>query len=138
MYLFKDEFTFNVGIGFNLANSEPTLSFNDLLKKQGISPLEAESYFANFFNCLENFLEMLDTDQGIEDVLKLYHHYWLHTGQKVSVINANNDKVCGNVKCIDEFGFLVVKLQDGQEVSVQPGSNSFDMMQGLIMPKRST
>jgi len=135
--ILRDEFTFNVGIGFNLDNSQPTLSFNDLLKKQGISPLEVEIYFANFYNCLEKFLDMIDTDQGIKDILKLYHHYWLHQDQKVSVINENNDKVSGSVKCIDDFGFLVVKLQDGQEVSVQPGSNSFDMMQGLIMPKKS-
>ena len=42
--IFQDEMTFNIGIGFNLANSEPTLSFNDLLKKQGLSPID-KGYF---------------------------------------------------------------------------------------------
>ena len=41
--IFQDEMTFNIGIGFNLANSEPTLSFNDLLKKQGLAPLDPET-----------------------------------------------------------------------------------------------
>ena len=137
LFPFQEEITFNVGIGFNLANSQPTLSFNDLLKKQGIPPLEPETYFARFFNCLERFLDMLETEDGKKDILQLYHQYWLHEDQKVSVINENNEKTCGIVKCIDEFGFIMVELPNGKQVSLQPGDNSFDMMQGLIMPKKT-
>ena len=85
--------TFNIGIGFNLANSEPTLSFNDLLKKQGLSPLDPETYFAKFFNCLEKFLDMLETDDGKNNILQLYHQYWLHQGKLLKGI----DK-CSGVK----------------------------------------
>ena len=56
--------------------------------------------------------------------------------QNVTVINENNEKIAGNVKCIDEHGFLVVKFPSGEETAVQPGNNSFDMMKGLIMPKK--
>ena len=79
--------TFNIGIGFNLANSEPTLSFNDLLKKQGLAPLDPETYFAKFFNCLEKFLDMLETDDGKNNILQLYHQYWLHQGKLLKGID---------------------------------------------------
>ena len=79
--------TFNIGIGFNLANSEPTLSFNDLLKKQGLAPLDPETYFAKFFNCFEKFLDMLETDDGKNNILQLYHQYWLHQGKLLKGID---------------------------------------------------
>ena len=60
-----------------------------------------------------------------------------HQDQKVSVISENNEKTSGTVKCIDEFGYIMVELPNGEMVSLQPGNNSFDMMQGLIMPKKS-
>ena len=60
-----------------------------------------------------------------------------HQDQKVSVISENNEKTSGTVKCIDEFGYIMVELPDGEMVSLQPGNNSFDMMQGLIMPKKA-
>ena len=136
--VFRDEISFNIGVGFNLANEKPTLSFNNLLKTQGIPPLDSEIYFAKVFNCLEMFLEMIETEEGMDDILKLYHQYWLHENQNVTVINENNDNIAGNVKCIDEHGFLVVKFPSGEETAVQPGNNSFDMMKGLIMPKKIT
>ena len=85
--IFQDEMTFNIGIGFNLANSEPTLSFNDLLKKQGLAPLDPETYFAKFFNCFEKFLDMLETDDGKNNILQLYHQYWLHQGKLLKGID---------------------------------------------------
>lgn len=36
---------------------------------------------------------------------------------------------------IDENGFLEVREATGQVFSVHPDGNSFDMLQGLIMPK---
>ena len=51
-------------------------------------------------------------------------------------MNESKKEVSGVVKKIDEDGFLVVELNEGERVSVQPGNNSFDMMQGLIMPKK--
>ena len=45
--------------------------------------MDPEFYFAKMFNCLENFLEMLETEKGLEEILQLYHHYWLHQDQKV-------------------------------------------------------
>ena len=96
--------TFNIGIGFNLANSEPTLSFNDLLKKQGLSPLDPETYFAKFFNCLEKFLDMLETDDGKNNILQLYHQFWLHQGKLLKVIdNCSGVKVSKSRKQNTKF-----------------------------------
>lgn len=36
---------------------------------------------------------------------------------------------------IDEFGYLKVQLENGKEESVLPDGNTFDMLQGLIVPK---
>ena len=55
-----------------------------------------------------------------------------HQDQKVSVISENNEKTSGTVKCIDEFGYIMVELPNGEFVSLQPGKNSFDMIQLLI------
>jgi hypothetical protein len=45
-------------------------------------------------------------------------------------------EVSGVIKGIDDSGYLLVKVEtSGKVVSVVPGDNSFDMMQGLIIPK---
>ena len=96
--------TFNIGIGFNLANSEPTLSFNDLLKKQGLAPLDPETYFAKFFNCFEKFLDMLETDDGKNNILQLYHQFWLHQGELLkSIDNCSDLKVSKSRKQNTKF-----------------------------------
>ena len=99
--------------------------------------MSRESFFARLFNTIEKYLDLLETDQGLVHLLDLYHQHWMHQDQVVSLIedDSSNNKVQGVVKCIDDFGYIVVQLEDGSIVSVQPGTNSFDMMQGLILPK---
>jgi len=42
----------------------------------------------------------------------------------------------GIVRGIDQSGYLLVELNStGKIESVMPGENSFDMIQGLILPK---
>ena len=134
--IFKDEMIFNIGLGFNLDNSKPTLCVNNLLEENHTPKITREEFFAEFFNCLESFFDMLQTDEGLENILNLYHEYWLHQDQQVQILNAHGETVQGVVKCIDSDGYLKVELGDGRLESVQPGNNSFDMMQGLILPKK--
>ena len=138
--IFRDRVTFNIGLGFNLDNSKPTLSFNDLLTREGLQKLSREEYFARVFNQLEAFMDLLDQGK-IEEILQIYHKLWLHQNQKVTLITENDnqtDEKTGTVKSIDQDGFLIVELDESLEcVSVQPGNNSFDMMQGLILPKKN-
>lgn len=39
------------------------------------------------------------------------------------------------VTAVDEFGYLMVRAEDGKLSSVMDDGNSFDMMEGLIKPK---
>lgn len=133
----NDKMTFNVGFGFNLANSEPTICLNDLLKNEGLPMMSREAFFASVFNTLEGFLDMLSTTNGLAKILQLYHDCWLHSNQEVSVVDESGEPFKAMVKSIDEDGFLRVQLaRDGQIHTVHPGNNSFDMMQGLILPKK--
>ena len=136
--IMKDQIIFNIGLGFNLDNKEPTLSFNALLNSEGMPPISKEIYFAKVFNTLEMFIGLLENgDEGLQKFLKIYHEFWLHQDQEVMLKNENGAKESGIVKNIDSDGFLVVELhQSGDRVAVQPGNNSFDMMQGLILPKK--
>ena len=133
----RDVIIFNIGLGFNLDNAKPTLSLNQLLANEIERKLSRESFLARLFNTIEKYLDLLETDQGLVHLLDLYHQHWLHQDQVVSLIqdDSSNSQVEGVVKCIDDFGYIVVQLEDGSKVSVQPGTNSFDMMQGLILPK---
>lgn len=53
---------------------------------------------------------------------------------KVTIIDAKGTGKAATVVGIDEFGFLVVETSKGV-VTVHPDGNSFDMLQGLIVPK---
>ena len=135
--IFRNEMVFNIGLGFNLDNSQPTICVNDMLREGHLPKLSREEFFANFFNCLESLFDVLDNDdKNLETILDLYHEHWLHQDQRVQVQDLKEEVIEGIVKCIDNDGYLKVELPDGKMVSLQPGTNSFDMMQGLILPKK--
>lgn len=58
----------------------------------------------------------------------------LVSSAKVTVIDAKGANRTATVVGIDEFGFLVVETTKGV-LTVHPDGNSFDMLQGLIIPK---
>ena len=91
-------------------------------------------------NHLEGFLDSIEEsgEDGLSHILDLYHRYWLHGEQEVSLKDPGGSVTRGVVKSLDPEGFLAVQLiPDGKIVSVHPDGNSFDMMQGLIQPKMS-
>ncbi|XP_014242533.1 biotin--protein ligase isoform X2 [Cimex lectularius] len=130
----------NVGCGVNLQNTEPTLSINDLIsnmsndKKINIKGLTFEHYFACVFNKLEELIDSINTD-GIEVFFPQYYTYWLHSDAVVSVHLPQKTKKNVRIKGIDSYGYLTVETSEGEVLTVQPDSNSFDMMAGLIVPK---
>ena len=128
----KDVMVVNVGLGFNLDNSKPTLCLNEILSDGKMS---RETFFAQVFNTIEKYLTCLETDEGLVHLLELYHKHWLHQDQVVSVIQeGQSTQERGVVKCIDEFGYIVVQMDDGTSLSLRPDTNRFDMMQNLIFP----
>ncbi len=52
----------------------------------------------------------------------------------MTIIDAKGARRAATIVGIDEFGFLIVETTKGI-VTVHPDGNSFDMLQGLIVPK---
>ena len=70
-----------------------------------------------------------------EEVYRLYHSYWLHTGQSIEVRTPEHIADQATVLGIDQYGYLRLRGSQGAEFSVFDDGNSFDMMRGLIRPK---
>uniref|UniRef100_A0A182MHJ7 BPL/LPL catalytic domain-containing protein n=1 Tax=Anopheles culicifacies TaxID=139723 RepID=A0A182MHJ7_9DIPT len=131
----------NIGVGFNLNNSKPTLCLNDVITQYNnkhattLPLLSYEKTFALIFNKLEELYDRVQCE-GIEVLQQEYYRHWLHQDAEISMIGSEGESLQGTIIGIDEYGFLLVKKQpSGDTVSVHPDGNSFDMMQGLIVPK---
>uniref|UniRef100_A0A182QK98 BPL/LPL catalytic domain-containing protein n=1 Tax=Anopheles farauti TaxID=69004 RepID=A0A182QK98_9DIPT len=131
----------NIGVGLNLSNSKPTLCLNDLIAQYNtkhsttLPQLSYEKTFALIFNKLEELYERVQC-KGIDELQEEYYRHWLHQDAEISMIGAEGESLQGTIVGIDEYGFLLVKKQpSGEIVTVHPDGNSFDMMQGLIVPK---
>lgn len=57
----------------------------------------------------------------------------MHEGGVVSVPSEQVSQA--QILGLDEYGFLLLKKQDGVTFSVQPDGNSFDIMHNLIRVK---
>ncbi|XP_053671871.1 biotin--protein ligase [Anopheles nili] len=131
----------NIGVGLNLSNSKPTLCLNDVIaqynaKHTTVLPLLSyEKTFALIFNKLEELYDSVQ-NEGVEKLQNEYYRHWLHQDAEISMIGPEGESLQGTIVGIDEYGFLLVKKQpSGDTVSVHPDGNSFDMMEGLIIPK---
>lgn len=58
----------------------------------------------------------------------------IFSSARVTIIDTKGAKKAATITGIDEYGFLVVETNKGT-VTVHPDGNSFDMLQGLIVPK---
>ncbi|XP_046402996.1 biotin--protein ligase isoform X2 [Ischnura elegans] len=145
----KNSLVCNVGCGLNISNSVPTVCVNDLIKNQnkskgivankdgkGVAPLTVEKVLARTFNQLEKLIDAVQSDK-VDKVMKLYYDYWLHSDAEVRVSFPSGQTQSGIITGIDTFGFLQVKPSGSSSVfTVHPDGNSFDMLQGLIIPKK--
>lgn len=132
----------NVGVGLNLDNGSPTICINDLIRDfnsanpdEELRTFEPEVMFAKIFNELERSLDDIERKQSLDDFYRLYYQLWLHQDQQVQVQDHVGVIKSGIVSGIDEYGYLKVAVDGGQELSVHPDGNSFDMLRGLILPK---
>ncbi|XP_052868831.1 biotin--protein ligase [Anopheles cruzii] len=133
----------NIGVGLNLSNSKPTVCLNDVIAhyntkhSTALALLSYEKTFALMFNKLEELYERVQC-RGLESLQQEYYRHWLHQDAEVSMLGPGGESLQGTVVGIDDYGFLLVKKQpSGETVSVHPDGNSFDMMQGLIIPRFS-
>ncbi|XP_013414151.1 biotin--protein ligase [Lingula anatina] len=124
-----------IGCGFNVSNSNPTICINDIIKQynqeNGTSlPLcSTEQLIALAVTALERLVDLFQTE-GVDAFLKIYYKYWLHSGAQIQLEREGNLEV--EVTGLDEHGYLLVQAASGRCLSVQPDSNSFDMMKNLI------
>jgi len=135
--IFKDDIIITIGAGINLNNENPTTSINQVVVEKGKEKISQEELLGNTFNVLEEMIEKCNNGLFAE-VEALYYKYWLHTDQRIKIMEEAEEKV-KNVKVvgIDEFGYLKVIDDNNQEFTVFDDGNSFDMMEGLIRPKSS-
>lgn len=131
----------NVGCGVNVANKDPTICINDLIQianetlqqnSDSLDLLRTEEVIALSLNALEDVIAKFQAN-GPDDFKQLYYKYWLHGNQRVRLKSEDGPEA--TVVGLDDFGFLLVRLSNGQVESVQPDGNSFDMMKNLIAPK---
>lgn len=78
------------------------------------------------------FRECLAYSEREKHLLTIF--FIFNSNTVVSLESRNLEKA--NVLGIDDFGYLVVRLQnDGMKVTLQPDGNSFDMMKNMIVVK---
>ena len=118
----------------NLSNIEPTKCINQLAGDLGLNPISREMLLARTINIFETFVQILERGNDVKQIFDKYHTYWLHDNQIVKIRSEDGTVKNGKIISLDDDGFLLVQVEENM-ISVHPDGNSFDMMQGLIIPK---
>ncbi|XP_043929068.1 biotin--protein ligase isoform X2 [Protopterus annectens] len=132
--------TFHVlaGCGFNVANSNPTICINDVIMQYNkynrthLKPLSTDQLIARTVTVLEELMNTFQ-DKGANGVLPVYYKRWVHSGKQVRLWNEEGP--FASITGLDDSGFLQVRTESGNIVTVQPDGNSFDMLKNLIVTK---
>ncbi|XP_071956802.1 biotin--protein ligase-like [Antedon mediterranea] len=134
----ENKFHAIIGCGFNVNNSDPTICINDLVARHNhecdtnLLPLTRELLIARTLTYIERIIENFQL-YGKDSFLPIYYKHWLHSDMQVHLEKEDGPEV--EIVGLDDMGFLAVKNQSGQVVSVQPDGNSFDMMKNLLVTK---
>ncbi|KAL0275858.1 UNVERIFIED_CONTAM: hypothetical protein PYX00_003583 [Menopon gallinae] len=130
----------NVGAGINLDNEAPTTCLNHFIQEynktydQKLKKISREKLLAGIFTQLEKIINEMQAG-SVSYMYNLYYRYWLHGGAEVKVVDPSGNARAVTIHGIDENGFLEVREATGRVFSVHPDGNSFDMLEGLIIPK---
>ncbi|XP_076242598.1 holocarboxylase synthetase-like protein isoform X2 [Calliopsis andreniformis] len=130
----------NAGVGVNLFNKTPTCCINDIITmfnkmyNKSLPIISFEQYFAIVFNEIEKWLNIVQSGD-LNTFLDVYYAYWMHTDQEVTVTALSGTSQRAKILGIDDFGYLRVRGEEGNIFTVHPDGNSFDCIQGLIIPK---
>ncbi|KAK9874227.1 hypothetical protein WA026_002579 [Henosepilachna vigintioctopunctata] len=130
----------NIGCGINLSNTEPTISLNDYIEQYNktmntdLQKLSHEKYFALVFNEIEDLYDIVQND-NLDHFYDLYYKHWIHMYDKIKVESDDGQTQNATILGIDDFGFLKVRMENGELEVVHPDGNTFDMVKGLVAPK---
>ncbi|WOK94758.1 biotin--protein ligase 2 isoform X1 [Canna indica] len=133
---------FNVcaGIGLNLDNEKPTTCLNAVLRETNSASicLRREDVLASFFNKFD-YLFKIFLDQGFQSLEELYCETWLHSGQKVVIVEKlegqPEENVIVTVQGLTSSGYLLATDEDNKCYELHPDGNSFDFFKGLVRRK---
>ncbi|XP_020713946.1 biotin--protein ligase isoform X1 [Ceratitis capitata] len=130
----------NIGCGINLNNEKPTTCINSMIgdynttSRKNLPLLKYEEFIALTFNEIERLLEIVKSGD-FDYFYELYYEHWLHDLQKINICDKSGKQQGAIIIGIDDIGYLKVRTTEGVIETVQPDGNSFDMLQGLIVPK---
>lgn len=122
-----------VGLGLNISNSLPTVCLNAKLKEVSGGEVRWESLLGRWLTRLEQLLSSCEAAGSVEPIVSLYQQHYLHQGERVT-LGQEGEQV--TIRGVDSFGYLRVEDKEGRIFSVMDDGNSFDMMKGLILPKK--
>lgn len=134
------------GGGVNVDNPAPTTSLNQVLAKlnehrgkrgqQPLPPYHIEKLLAQYLYTLDGFFQVF-SHSGLRPFLPLYYKRWLHSDQKVTVIQDGERRQCVIKGITPEYGLLVAEdIKTRESLELQPDGNSFDIFKGLVYKKR--
>ncbi|XP_078619716.1 biotin--protein ligase-like isoform X1 [Branchiostoma floridae x Branchiostoma japonicum] len=127
-----------IGCGFNVSNSNPTICINDLVKQHNklhntdLPDFTTEELIARAVTIIEEVVQEFQ-ENGSDTFFQRYYNRWIHSKQRVHLDSENGP--LATIVGLDYSGFLSVVKEDGEEVSVEPDGNSFDMLKNLITKK---
>lgn len=126
-------FCMTVGVGINVANSNPTTCLNDIFGND--AEIRREDVVAGIVYRVESMLPQLAAN-GFDQFKQAYYDAWLHSGQAVSVKDGDMF-VSVNITGLTEQGYLLAIGQHGEQYELCPDGNSLDFFHGLIVSKKS-
>lgn len=136
-----------IGIGINLANTQPSLCLNDIIDfynennppSSRIEHMSKEVLISNILNNFEELLVQLESN-NLDTIRERYCASWIHSGAEVTIEYPGKDgqqqpvRRQGCITGIDENGYLLAKdLETEETLALQPDGNRFDLMRQLVI-----
>ena len=122
-----------LGVGLNLDNASPTRSLNNVAEEEGGRRVSREELVASVLNCFEKLLDLVESGEW-DEAKEQYYEAWVHTNQKVKVVDEERNEQNVTIVGIDNVGNL--EVDNGvKKFTVTNDGNTFDKMAGLITPK---
>lgn len=130
-----------IGLGLNLSNRHPSVCLSDILDYYNsqlapgtpqLEPISRETLIARILNQLECLLALLEQGK-IEDIKQLYCANWIHSKLDIELEDKGCRKRTATICGIDDSGYLLaVDSVTGEQMSLTPDGNRFDLMHRLV------
>ncbi|GJQ09593.1 hypothetical protein GpartN1_g1384.t1 [Galdieria partita] len=129
--VWKDEFSLVIGVGLNVNNSYPTTCLSTWLQRLvpdgSCAIIDRECLLARVLSRFEDMYSLFLQD-GFQQFLPRFLSYWLHSGQRLQLFSAKQEKVLGYafVENLSEEGNILVRDEQGRLISLDPDLSSLD------------